>query len=362
MVDINSNIKFFLNNQPKGYIPKHNQNILDFSGLVNVLGFSLKITKIIEKISLNILNQYGDRSGSSLKSKISRWLKIPVSFISLGNGSDELIELISRTFINPGEIIISQTPTFFRVIEASLRAGAKIKLVKAENDFTLSNQFTEKMIDEIKKSQPKLIWLCTPCNPTGETVALDHISKIASIARELVIVDEVYQEILDPENKKSAINLLSEHENIIILKSFSKAFGLAGIRIGFVIGNPKIIDIFEKTRLNFNISTLSQKIAESALDDLGFLKKSHKFFKKEREWLFAEIRKLSSLVIGGNSKINVFILKHKTKNIFQELLNHKILTADFNQANGLENQGFVRITIKTRQENEILLRALKKIN
>ena len=204
MTQQNSLTKFFLKNQPKGYIPKHTKNVLDFSFLVNVLGFSPKVKKAIDEIDFSLINQYGDRSSTDLKKKISRWLSVPIDNISLGNGSDELIDLIPRAFVNPGDPVISQTPTFFRVIEGSLKMKAKMVLVKAEEGrgFRLDRKFAEKMILAIKKFQPKLVWLCTPCNPSGEVIAWELIEKIATVTKGAVIVDEVYQEFFDPENKQ----------------------------------------------------------------------------------------------------------------------------------------------------------------
>lgn len=364
MVRISSQTKFFLKNQPKGNIPKHIKNVLDFCSLTNVLGFSPKVKRAIKSIDFALINQYGDRSATGLKKKISKWLSIPVECISLSNGSDEMIDLLPRIFMNPNDVVISQAPTFFRVIESSLKIGIKPVLVTAEekNRFRLNDAFIKKIISSIKKHNPKLVWLCTPCNPTGVTISLDNIRRIALSTKGIILVDEAYQELCDPENKQSAIQLLPKHKNILVLKSFSKGFGLAGIRIGFIVGSRNIIDIVEKVRLNFNISVFSQKIAEAALDNLSFLKKCSNFFKEERALLFSEIKKLTKIVIGADSKINVFILKHKTKDIFEELLQHGILTADFRQANGLEKKGYVRITIKARKENGILLKALREID
>ncbi len=363
MITTNSFTQFLLKNKPSGYVPKHDSSSVNFSNLENALGFSPKVKKAIKKVDFNDINQYGDRSSSALKKKISHWLRIPVEVVSLGNGSDELIDRIAEIFIEPNDTVITQTPTFFRVIEASLKMKAKVETVKAREreGFSLDGAYVSRMIQAIKIKKPKIVWICTPCNPTGETMSLEGIKKIAATAKGIVVVDEVYQELYDAENRQSAARLISKHNNILVLKSFSKAFGLAGIRVGFIIGNPAIIDIFEKTRLNFNISVFSQKIAEAAIDDLLFVKHCSHFFQKERAWLFAEIKKLPTMVFGADSKINVFILRHKTKDLFQELLRRGILTADFRNANGMEGKGYVRVTIKTRKENKMLLKALKEI-
>ena len=229
-----------------------------------------------------------------------------------------------------------------------------------EENFSLGENFCLRVEKMIKQLNPQVIWLCSPNNPTGETINPKLVARIAQKTKGLVVVDEAYQEIFDPENKFSAVKLIKEHKNILVTKSFSKAFGLAGIRVGMCIANSKIAKALESNQLNFPISTSSERAAISALDDSDFLNKVHDHFEKERKFLFSEIDKLSNLERGGNSKTNIFILKHKKKSIFNLFLKENIMVADFNKMNGLEDQGFARITIKNHFENIQLLNVLRK--
>jgi histidinol-phosphate aminotransferase len=274
-----------------------------------------------------------------------------------GNGSDQLINLIAEVFLRPKVTCLVQIPTFFRIIDVVRERKARLITVS-----TIGDNFCLKTEKLIKQLNPQVVWFCSPNNPTGETIDPKFIARIAKKTKGLVIVDEAYQEIFDPENKFSAVKLIKKHENILVTKSFSKAFGLAGIRVGMCIANRKTAEVLEKNQLNFPISTASQQIAEKALDDILFLNKVHDHFEKERKFLFSEIDKLSNLERGGNSKTNIFILRHKKKNLFDLLLKENIQVADFNQMKGLEDQGFVRITIKNRSENKQLLNTLQKVN
>lgn len=320
------------------YIPvgHHDQNLHNFSALENALGCSPKIS--VPVLPLNI---YPGPELSALKQKIAAWLKVTPEMIVLGNGSDDLINLIPQVFVEPGDQVYVQIPTFFRIIEAVHKMKGKL-VADPENS--------------------KIIWLCSPNNPTGVVTDLNVIDKLAGGTDALVVIDEAYQEIFDPENKQSAVRLLNKHPNLLVTRSFSKAFGLAGIRVGYVVGNKDVIGPLAKWQLNFPISVLSAKIAQEALDNLDFLKVVHDHFDTERKFIFGNIARLENIELGGKSETNVFILKHKKAKLFDLLLREGILTANFNQMNGLENQGFVRITIKKREENELLVNALRKID
>lgn len=348
------------------YIPKpgRGKNLINFAALENAFGCSPVVTKKIQKLTCEPLNSYPGSEMENLRVKIATWLKIRPGMILLGNGSDELINLVPQVFLEPEENVVVQTPTFFRILESVHRMKGNIIKVNtaSENGFALGKSFTKELLGAIKITRPKIVWLCSPNNPTGVVMDVELIDKIAGETDALVVVDEVYQEFFDPENKKSAIRLLGKHKNILVTKSFSKAFGLAGIRVGLAVGTPEIIGALAKWQLNFPVSILSAKIAQNALEDQNFLKQTAKKFSDERRFLFEKIKKLENIQVSDKSQTNVFILRHRNKNIFDLLLKEEILTANFNQMNGLEDQNFVRITVKQRRENQLLINALRKIN
>ncbi|MBL7150795.1 aminotransferase class I/II-fold pyridoxal phosphate-dependent enzyme, partial [Candidatus Microgenomates bacterium] len=195
----------------------------------------------------------------------------------------------------------------------------------------------------------------------GETLSLIQIKKILKNTDGLVVVDEVFFEISDLTKKESAINLINKSENLIILKSLSKTHGLIGVRVGFGIANKKIINLLEKWKLPFSVSVMAQKIAITTLNDRQHFKRIKQAIGKEKAWLFKNLKRLENLQLGSHSKTNVFLLKHKKKDLFEELLKRKILAADFRNADGIEDQGFIRLTVQNRKENAILLKTLSKI-
>jgi histidinol-phosphate aminotransferase len=308
-------------------------------------------------MNFSLVGNYPEKHAASLKKKIAGWLSVESDQVVVGNGSDQIVDLIAKVFLGQKVTCLVQVPTFFRIIDVVRQSHAKLITVSTiEDNFCLK---TEKLI---KRLNPQVVWLCSPNNPTGETIDSRFIARIAKKTKGLVIVDEAYQEIFDPQNKFSAVRLIKRHKNVLVTKSFSKAFDLAEIRVGMAIAHKNIAGALEKNQLNFPISMASQQTAEKALDDIKSLKNVHRYFEKERKFLFSNIDKLSNLERCGNSKTNIFILRHKRLNLFDLLLKENIETADFNKMNGLESQGFVRITIKNHPENIQLLNTLQKVS
>lgn len=312
---------------------------------------------LVENSLGKTFNTYPEKHSLTLKNRIATWLNVDSNQIVVGNGSDQLISLIAEVFIKPKDICLVQIPTFFRIIEVVRKNKATLRTVS-----TLGENFCLQTKKLIGRLNPQVVWLCSPNNPTGETIDLRFVAEIAKITKGLLIVDEAYQEIFDPKNKFSAIRLIKKHKNILVTKSFSKAFGLAGIRVGMCIASKEIAEILEKSQLNFPITTTSEKIAKIALDKIRFLDKVCAHFERERRFLFSKIDKLPNLERCGNSKTNIFILRHKKKSLFDLLSKQNIEVADFNKMNGLEGLGFVRITIKNRSENKHLLNTLQKVS
>ncbi len=212
------------------------------------------------------------------------------------------------------------------------------------------------------RSNVKLIWLCSPNNPTGQIIKPNLIEKVVKKSKAFVVLDQAFNQINSRHGLDSNLKLAIKNRNLIVLQSLSKIWGLAGLRVGWAIGHPETIKILEKFRLPFNIASISQKLAIAALSDGKHLKKVNKFIIKERVFIENELRKLPNFEICSGSKTLFFLLRHKSKDLFELLLKRNILTADFRQANGLKGMGFVRITIRTRKENELLLKVLKQIN
>lgn len=332
------------------------KRLLNFSNGENALFMPKKIESNIRSV--------GDPSCHEIKNTIAKVFSVSSDMITVGNGSDEIIENIPKVFLEPGENVLTILPTFFRFAESTIKMKGKVlKVFTEEKDkFRFTDEIIKKTLSLINKFQPKIIWLCSPNNPTGEMMTLSQIEKITKKSKNLVVVDEAFQEFVDPDNKKSSLKLLKNNKNIIVLKTFSKNMGLGGVRFGFAIGSPETIDVLEKWRLPFNVSNLTKEIILVLVKNWRHLRSIVNEININRRELLSEINKLDNFEIGADSKTNIFILRHKNKSIFKELLKRNILAADLKNTLGLKGMNFVRITVKTRKENKILLEALKEIN
>ena len=336
----------------------------NFSSGENALSLPSNILGVFKNTKIEDLQTIPDIKCQKIKERISQIFHITPEMISVGNGSDEIIENIPRVFLEPHEFILTIAPTFFRFIEASRKMKGNVLTVftTPEEKFRFTKNVIDKALTVILEHQPKIIWLCSPNNPTGAVMTSDQINRLVRASNNLVVIDEAFHEFIDPENKKTAVSLLKEHKNLLVLKTFSKSWGVSGIRFGFAIGHPKIIKILEQWRLPFNINALSGKVVLTLLNDINHLKFISEKTKENREKLFKEIKRLPDFEIGADSKTNIFILKHRKKDLFQELIRKGILTADLRNVVGLEGKKFVRITLHDRKKNLILLKALRKID
>lgn len=352
--------------KPKSYVkdPEKLKNLWRFDMGEHQFKLSPKLNEILKDIKTKDLKERPDISCKAVKSAAAKFWGVKQENITIDNGSDQLIWLLPKIFMNPGDISLVINPTFFLFADAVLRAGGRVTSVQTniKNGFRFTKGTIDSLIKVANQKQAKIIWLCNPNNPTGETLSLAQVERIIkNTTNRLVVVDEVFFEVSVLSQKESAVNLIEKSKNLIVLKSLSKSHGLAGIRVGFGIANKEIIDVLESWRLPFSVSIIHQRVAPVLLRDQQHFQNINRKLKKEKIWLFKSIKRINDLQLGGESKTIFFLLRHKSKDLFEELIKHKILAADFRQANGIENRGFVRITVKTQKENKILLSVLKNI-
>lgn len=358
---INNTIKQWILQRPKSYIPKNTkQSIIQLHLGECLLG--PKIPKSIGTIDPTFLRKYPNQM-SELKEKLAKIHNVPVNMVALSNGSDALISVIPQIFLNKKDIVLVVIPTFFRFADASQKAGAKVVFVKTkkENSFRITEEIAEDILKITKEKKIKLIWLCSPNNPTGLPIETRLIEKIAKNTNALIVLDQIYSEFQETQDiipKK----FIEKFPHVIILKSFSKVFGLAGIRVGFAIANKKTIRLLEMCELPFPISSLSLIIATQVLEKIPNFSNAIKLsLQKERIFLMKHLNRIPHLEIIP-SQTNLFLIRHTLKDLFTQLLKRNILVANMNNTPGLENTGFVRISIGKRKENIQLIQALEDIS
>lgn len=292
------------------------------------------------------LNRYPDPEGKELKKALSQDLKISSENLLLGNGSDEIINYLITTFGGP---VLSPVPSFVMYEIASKTLGQNHKAIPLDNYFDLD---LERILYSIKKDKPKLIFLSSPNNPTGNCFSSEKILKIIESSKNIVVLDEAYQPF---SSKKGFIPLLKDYKNLAILRTFSK-IGLAAIRTGFLIGHKDLIKEVNKARLPYNLGSISQAIAIEGIKNKKIINSHIKSIVKERKRLFNELSKIKG-VQPFPSEANFILFKvPDASSLYQKLIEEGVLVRYM--GNSIKNT--LRVTIGTPEENNFFINSLKK--
>jgi histidinol-phosphate aminotransferase len=299
------------------------------------------------------LNRYPDPYQQKLKAAICRTKGVDEKSLFLGNGSDEIIDLCFRVFCDPGvDMSMIFPPTYgMYEVSASVNDVTVIK-VKLDSDFQIDIKEVEK---HIKDEKLKLIFICSPNNPTGNSMNQNDIEYLIQNFTGIVILDEAYSDFTD---EPSFIEKISRYPNLIVMQTFSKALGLAAVRIGMAFSNPAIIQYFNRIKPPYNISTINQEAALKKWEERNLVKQQVGEIKKERERLASELAGLDITDHVFPSDANFLLIKVKNADyIYNHLINNKIIVR--NRSSLVYN--CLRITVGTKNENDKLVNALKRI-
>lgn len=298
------------------------------------------------------LNRYPDPLQLRLKAEISKRKQVSQQQIFIGNGSDEAIDLLFRAFCEPGSSKAFIFPPTYGMYEVS----AAINNIDVE-ELPLSENFELPPLSTLlsKINTSGLLFICSPNNPTGNMTSLKQIQETAAEFQGLVVVDEAY---IDFGTTESALTLLDESPNLVVLQTFSKAYGLAGARVGMAFANPKIIAILNKIKPPYNVNTLSIEAALTVLSNSDAIDNQIQNILNERNRLQLELLKLKQVTKVFPSEANFLLVQFtKSKRVFSALLKAGIVVR--NRTHQIPD--CLRITIGTQQENNQLLQILKNI-
>lgn len=329
------------------------KQVIKLASNENPLGPSPKAVEAIKK-NLSIINRYPDSQGFYLKRKLAKCLNVAPANIVLGNGSDELIDIIIKTFVEEDGNIITADTTFleYKIISAVL--GRKVFTVPLRY-FKYDLQAIKKRIDQ----ETRVIFISNPNNPTGTYVTrLEVEDFMKDLPKDvLLVLDEAYDTFIDVDDFPNSLSYI-KNKNVMVLKTFSKAYGLAGLRIGYCLADPEFASYMESVRQPFNVNALAQIAAIAALDDKKFLAKTRIAILEGKNYLY---NALTGLGIAYVPSVSNFILIDVGKDgvgVFKEMLKYGVIVRDMKQY-GLKN--FIRVTIGTKKENVRFIKALKKV-
>jgi histidinol-phosphate aminotransferase len=291
-------------------------------------------------------NRYPDPEAKELKKLLGKRYGISPECILQGNGSDELIYYLITTFGGP---VLYPVPTFSMYGIISRALGEKDIAVPLDEEFDLD---LKRMMSAVKKERPKLIFLSSPNNPTGNCFSAEKILKLIEASKGIVVVDEAYQPF---SSDRGFLPLLKDYRNLVIMRTLSK-IGLAALRVGFLIADPEIIGEVNKVRLPFNVNSLSQNIAIAALRDAKGLNTAIKSIVSERDRLAAKMEKIEGVTPFPSEANFILFRTNDADRLYKRLLKKGVLVRNMND--GLK--GCLRVTVGTPEENTAFLKALEK--
>ncbi len=308
---------------------------------------SPKVFEAVKNVTGEQLRKYPDATWRGLRSKISEVYGVAPERIFVGNGSDEILSLLIRTFVDPGEKVVYMYPSYVLYETLAAISAVEYEGVELDDNFDLPEDAFER--------KGKIFFLANPNSPTGKPVPLEVVRRLCESFPGIVVADEAYADFGDC----SCIDLLGEYPNLMALRTFSKSFALASIRVGFALAPERLIADLMKTKDSYNVNLLSQVAAEAALDDLEHMRSSVEKIKQTRERLISSLLGMGFDVFPSQTN---FILARPpggaAREVYEQLKERKILVRYF-PIRRLDDR--LRITVGTDDEVDALLCALEEI-
>jgi threonine-phosphate decarboxylase len=337
------------------------QNILDFSSSVNPLGPSKKALDAARQ-AFSQIAAYPDSNSNELRQVIASHFGMNKGNIIVGNGSTELMYLFAEVFVKKGDKTVMPAPTFGEYASAVCKTGEATTFVKLGKTFTIEPEAFKR-----EMAGAKLVFLCNPNNPTSMIISKEILKEIieTAVAQDtLVFLDEDFLEFVDNEKSLSMINKINKYPNLFILRSFTKIFGLTGLRVGYGLANPEIINVLSSAKIPWNVNCIAQAAAVAALKDEKHLQVTVELIQKEKAWLMGEFGKFTGFKFTEPDANFFFIDVRKSgftaTELKSKILKQGILIRDCTSFMGLD-KFYIRVAIKTHKENEQMINAFRQL-
>ena len=302
----------------------------------------------------NRINRYPDNKHDELKKVVSGVKNVNVNQVVFGNGTDEILDLIVRVFCNPNEDkIITLPPTYGMYNVIAKTNGVENIEIPLKSDFSIDKN----QILKLNSTSIKVLFLCSPNNPTGNSFDTNNLTDLIKAFKGIVVIDEAY---IDFSSKQSLISLIEDNNNLIIIQTMSKAFGMAGIRLGMGFSSKKIIDYLNKIKPPYNINVLTEKKALEELNKIDEIEKNISIVLDQRKLLVSSLEKLDFVEKIYKSDANFLLVKVDNADLrYNQLLERGIVVR--NRSNQPLCQNCLRITIGTKNENTSLIKTLNEL-
>lgn len=315
--------------------------------------FKLCFNDFVKKVSESTLNRYPDPMATSLREKVAKYVGegLNKDNIICGNGSDELIQCIISTFVNSDDYVVTHSPTFSMYKISNQILGGNFLEIDSNENFEIN---VDEIIKVSNEKNAKLIMLCNPNNPTGTIIKREDILKIINSTSGIVVVDEAYYEFLG----ESLVDIVNDNERVIVLRTLSKAFALAGARCGYLVAAVSTVNAILKVKSPYNLNTLSQYAGESILNNYDKVEVSIKRIKEERDKLIPKLKEIKGVKVYETGA-NFFLIKtEKSDEVIKRLKEESILVRSFS-GGALEN--CIRISIGFENENKRVVEIISEV-
>jgi histidinol-phosphate aminotransferase len=329
------------------------QEIIKLASNENPHGCSSKV-KVAVQAELEHMALYPDGYASALREKLANHLRVNEKQLIFGNGSDEVIQVICRALLSPDTNTVMASPTFPQYRHNAVIEGAEIRevpLVDGDHDL-------KAMLDAIDE-QTSIVWVCTPNNPTGTYVNEETLLSFLEAVPEsvLVVLDEAYYEYVDAPDFPESTPLLQKYPNLIILRTFSKAYGLASLRIGYGIANEELLQKIEPAREPFNTSRMAQAAALAALGDQEFIERCKQLNSDGMKQFYDFCERYGLSYYPSETNFILINFGRQGDDVFQYLLERGVIVRS---GNALGFPTSVRITVGSKEQNEKIISLLEQ--
>jgi threonine-phosphate decarboxylase len=337
------------------------EDLVDFSSSINPLGISPHALEAM-KNSFNKLSLYPDSNSTALREAIAcHFGTISKNNVVVGNGSTELIYLFSQVFLNKGDIALVAAPSFGEYANAIVMSGSKPKHLKVSRDFQIEPDIFKQ---EMKGA--KAVFLCNPNNPTSMLIPHEMLLEIVEKALEeriVVFLDEDFIEFVQDEKRHSLVNAMGKYPNVFVLRTFTKFYGLTGLRVGYGIADEDTIEVFSRVKMPWNVNSLAQAAAVAALADEEHSRRTMEVVKAEKEFLSCELSRVRGFRVFPADTNFIFLDIRQSgftaAQLREKMIKHGVLVRDCSSFTGLD-AFYIRVAVRTRNENERLLDAFKE--
>ncbi len=331
------------------------KNLYRLNNNENPLGPSVKAKQVIKNIDPSNVAIYPSGDSYYLRNKLAEKFNLHPDQFIVGNGANEVIAFVIKAFCEKGDNIVTADKTFAVYEWIATFSGFNAKLVPLK-DFYFDDEAMLKAIDE----KTKIIFICNPNNPTGtywnKKKLCNFLDKING--KQIVVVDEAYFEFVEKEDYPNGMELIDKYPNLVVFRTFSKMYGLAGLRIGYLAGSKEVVDIIRKTCVVYSVNLIAQEAAMAALDDEEHIFKTREHIKREKRFLVNELKRLNLTYVAEEGCFIMVKLPMSDTFAYRKMLKYGVIIRSMT---GFRFPNWIRVSIGKHEAMELFITSLEKI-